>query len=107
MKGLSYNLFFKAISNETRLNIINLLRKNSYDVSEISKKLNFEQSRISHNLKCLEKCGFVISKQKKKNRIYSLNGYIKPILKAIDKHLIKYNNELERCGIIKGGRVCG
>lgn len=103
MKNQSYELFLKALSNQTRLSIINLLRNSSYNVSEISKKLNFEQSRISHNLKCLERCGFVISRQNKKTKIYSLNGYIKPILNAIDKHLIKYNQELERCGIMKGG----
>jgi predicted transcriptional regulator len=106
MKELSYNLFFKAISNNTRFEIIKLLRIKPYNVSQISKKLNFEQSRVSHSLKCLEKCGFVIPKQNKKERVYSLNEYIKPILSAIDKHLTKYNAELEKCGIVKGGECC-
>lgn len=107
MKNLSYNLFFKAISNITRFEIIKLLRNKPYNVSQISQKLRFEQSRVSHNLKCLEKCGFVVSRKNKKTRVYSLNGYIKPILGAIDKHLIKYNDGLKRCGIIKGGDKCG
>ena len=98
MKELSYNLFFKAISNNTRFEIINLLRTKPHNVSQISQKLKFEQSRVSHNLKRLECYGFVISICKGKQRIYSLDKkYILPIINNIDKYIYKYNKRLKEC----------
>ena len=102
MKEKTYNLFFKAFSNNTRFEIIKLLKKKSMSVSEIVNKTSFEQSRISHNLKCLENCGFVNAKQNGKQRIYELDKkHIIPILKEIDKHLKSYNKRLVSCGAIK------
>ena len=66
-------LFFKAFSNETRLKIIDLLKEGALTVTEICEKTGFEQSRVSHNLKCLENCGFVIAEQNGKWRKYSLD----------------------------------
>lgn len=102
MKENSYKLFFKAFSNNTRFEIIKLLRKKPISVSEIISKTGFEQSRISHNLKCLENCGFVNSKVKGNQRIYELDKkHIIPILKEIDRHLKSYDKRLVNCGIIK------
>lgn len=101
MKDLSYKLFSKAFSNKTRFEIINLLKKGPKNVTEICKELGFEQSRVSHNIRCLENCGFVSSERKKKNILYSLNGEIVPILKSIDKHIAKYQDQLVQCGILK------
>ena len=107
MIELSYRLFFKAFSNKTRFEIIKLLRKKSGNVTGICKELGFEQSRVSHNLKCLEACGFVSSKWDGKNKIYSLDKeHILPILKNIDKHIERYNKRLECCGVLKN-KSCG
>ena len=93
-----HRLFFKAFSNQTRLGIINLLKNKPLTVSEICKKLKLEQSRISHNLKCLEYCGFVHSKQKGKWKRYSLDKEtILPIIKLFDKHVKKYKRRLQQC----------
>lgn len=98
----SYKLFFKAFSNNTRFEIIKLLRKKSMGVSEMIAKTGFEQSRISHNLKCLETCGFVNSNVKGNQRIYEIDRkHIMPILKEIDKHLKSYGKRLVNCGIMK------
>lgn len=98
----SYKLFFKAFSNKTRFEIIKLLRKGPKNVSEICKELNFEQSRVSHNLKCLVDCGFVIAKWNGKNKVYSLDTkHIVPILNNIDEHIRHYNKRLKTCGVIK------
>lgn len=102
MIELSYKLFFKAFSNETRFEIIKLLRKGPKYVSDICKELGFEQSRVSHNLKCLVDCGFVNAQRNGKNIVYSLDKkHIKPLLKNIDNHIKHYNKRLETCGIIK------
>ncbi len=107
MKELSYKLFFKAFSNKTRFEIIRLLRKGQKSVTEICKELKFEQSRVSHNLRCLEACGFVSSKWHGKKKIYSLDKkHIMPILSNMEKHIERYKKRLECCGILKS-KSCG
>lgn len=107
MKELSYRLFFKAFSNRTRFEIIKLLRNKPRSVTEICKELSFEQSRVSHNLKCLEACGFVSFIWNGKNKIYFLNKkHIIPILNNIDKHIERYSRRLESCGVLKN-KLCG
>ena len=102
MKELSYRLFFKAFSNKTRFEIIKLLRRKQKSVTGICKELKFEQSRVSHNLKCLEACGFVSFRWNGKNKIYSLDKkHIIPILNNVDKHIKVYSKRLEHCGILK------
>ena len=107
MKESSYRLFLKAFSNKTRFEIIKLLRRSSKNVTEICKELKFEQSRVSHNLKCLEACGFVNSKWVGKNKIYSLDKkHIIPILDNINKHIERYSKRLKTCGVLKN-KSCG
>src|SRR3989344_3473604 len=97
-----HRLFFKAFSNQTRLEIIQLLRKESSTVTEIYEKTGFEQSRVSHNLRCLVHCGFVKVTQNGNFREYSLDEEtIIPIVDLFDKHIQKYKERLENCGVIK------
>lgn len=107
MKELPYKLFFKAFSNKTRFEIIRLLRKGPRSVTDICKELKFEQSRVSHNLKCLENCGFVNTKWNRKNKIYELDKkHISPLLKEINMHIEIYKKRLESCGVLKN-KSCG
>jgi len=107
MKEASYKLFFKAFSNSTRFRIIQLLRKGPKNVSQICEDLKFEQSRVSHNLKCLLATGFVRCEWDGKNKIYSLDSkYIIPILNNMEKHIDKYNERLEKCGVLHGNKDC-
>ena len=96
-----HKLFFKASSNETRLKIIQLLKNRSLSVGEISQELDFEQSRVSHNLRCLEDCGFVNVEVKGNYRIYSLDKEtILPILELFDAHIKKYEKKLFCCAVL-------
>ena len=98
----SYRLFLKALSNKTRFEIIKLLRKGPKHVSDLCNELGFEQSRVSHNLKCLVDCGFVNTEWMGKNKVYCLDKeYIIPILNNIDFHIKHYNKRLKTCGVIK------
>lgn len=91
MIDLTYMGFFKALCNDTRLGIVLSLKDKPKNVSQLTSELGMEQSRISHNLQCLEKNGFVTVEQDGKQRIYSLNkDTIEPILKAVKKHTEKY-----------------
>lgn len=84
-------LFFSTLSNPTRLAILELLRKNPRNVTEIADVLNQEQSMISHNLRPLERCRFVFSERRKKERLYSLNKEtMEPLFKIFAHHARKY-----------------
>ncbi len=97
-----YSLFFKALANAARMRIINVLRDGPKSVTDICRELEFEQTMVSHHLKCLSFCGFVNSDKHGKNRIYSLNEEtVIPLLKIVDKHLCKYAANLFECEALK------
>jgi len=91
MKCNTYHIFFKNLANPIKTRIISALKEKPSSVTELSKKLKIEQSKLSHSLSSLRFCSLVIVKQKGKERIYSLNKQtILPILKIIDKHKCEY-----------------
>ena len=95
----AYKLFFGTLTSNDRLMIINSLRKQSKTVGELQKELKLEQTRVSHNLKRLKKCGFVDVKIDGKYRIYKLKERtIKPLMNLIDNHMKNY------CLKITGGK---
>jgi DNA-binding transcriptional ArsR family regulator len=87
MKNNTYHLFFTNLSNKLRIEIIESLKEKEKNVTQLTKDLKVEQSKISHALSNLKSCKIVESKKKGKERIYYLNKKtIIPILKLIDKH---------------------
>ncbi len=87
MKCNTYHYFFRNLANPIKTEIITALKERESSVTELSKKLKIEQSKLSHALSSLRSCNLVLVKQKGKKRIYSLNKKtIIPILKIIDKH---------------------
>lgn len=102
MKEISYKMFFKAFSNRTRFALIRALRKKPKSVTQLVRETGFEQSRISHNLKCLIDCGFVENNRRGKSVIYSLNKEtVVPLLNLVERHIGKYSRHLAKCGVIK------
>jgi DNA-binding transcriptional ArsR family regulator len=98
-------VFFKVLANPTRLAILEALRERPRSVSEIALKLKQEQSMISHNLEPLEKCRFVFSERKEKQRVYSLNKETaEPLFKLFDYHAQKYCPTRGKCLTEKGLR---
>lgn len=90
-----YKLFFHTLANNTRLEIIQVLKSGSKTVGELTKALPYDQSTISHSLKLLETCQFVTVKPDGQHRVYSLNKEtIGPLLKLIDKHVSKFCKKL-------------
>lgn len=88
MNKKSCDSFFANFANCSRLNILLLLLNGPLDVNAISKKTNMEQSAVSHNLRKMEACHILESKQKGKQRFYSLNKKtVVPILKIYAKHV--------------------
>jgi ubiquinone/menaquinone biosynthesis C-methylase UbiE/DNA-binding transcriptional ArsR family regulator len=52
--------YFKALSDETRLRLLNLLVHHELSVNEITDALNMGQSRISRHLKILTDCNLLV-----------------------------------------------
>lgn len=103
-QGLSETcyMFFSTLSNPTRLAILELLRNGPRNVTEITDALKQEQSMISHNLKSLEKCGFVFSERRKRERLYSLNKEtLEPLFKIFTQHAKKYCDTKGKCLTVK------
>jgi DNA-binding transcriptional ArsR family regulator len=104
-RGLSETcyVFFKVLANPTRLAILEALRDKPRSVTEIAESLKQEQSMISHNLEPLEKCRFVFSERKEKQRIYSLNKEtVEPLFGLFAHHSQKYCPTGGKCLTEKG-----
>ena len=97
-----YREFFRALANQTRFAIVQLLRDKPHYVGQIVDELGIEQSRVSHNLGCLLNCGFVQWEWRGKNKVYRLHPDLQPILNAIDKHLVRYAPALASCQVLEG-----
>ncbi len=86
-----HQFFFETLGNQARWDIIHLLQKNPHRVTDIAKKLELEQSLVSHHLKRLETCGFVKAETNGTERIYHLNKeIIGPLLRLVDGHVNKF-----------------
>jgi len=96
----TYHLFFMNLANPLKIEIISCIKEKAKSVTEISKQLKVEQSKVSHSLSSLRSCNIVEVKQKGKQRIYSLNKKtIVPMLKLIDKHATTFcGGKCARCG---------
>jgi DNA-binding transcriptional ArsR family regulator len=97
-----YREFFRALSNQTRFAIVQLLRNKPHYVGQIVDELGIEQSRVSHNLACLLNCGFVEWEWQGKNKVYRLNPDLLPILNGIEKHLARFAPALDSCQVLEG-----
>ena len=97
MKCNAYHIFFGSLANPLKIKIITTLRDKPSSVNDLTKFLKEEQSKISHALASLKYCSIVNSKEKGKQRIYSLNKKtILPILKIIDKHKMNFCEGCEK-----------
>lgn len=84
----AYRIFFGTLVSESRLKIINLLRKGKKNVSEIMDELKMDQTAVSHDLRRLKDCGFVLATRDGKFVYYNLNEIsIKPLMEIIEKHM--------------------
>ena len=65
--------FFSTLANPTRLAILETLTQGPLNVTNIATNLKQEQSMISHNLKLLERCHFVVSDKRGKEKYFQNN----------------------------------
>ena len=64
---------FKAMSDENRLRIIDLLKEKERTASDLLDLMDFGQSTLSHHMKILMNAGVVSAKRQGKWVIYSID----------------------------------
>lgn len=64
---------FKALSSQTRIKILFLLKQQTLTVTEISKQLEISQSAISHQLRELKLARLVKGEQQGRKMLYQLD----------------------------------
>ena len=80
--------FYKALSDSTRLKIINALNICEMCVCDISVLLNMTKSAISHQLKNLKKLNLIKSRRQGKEVFYSLaDKHIRIVFEITREHL--------------------
>ncbi len=82
----------KALSDETRLRILNLLFERECCVCEVMQALNISQTRASRNLNLLYDAGFLHLRKEGLWSLYSIDeagmpGYFVNLLEAIKKSI--------------------
>ena len=63
-------LMFHALSDQTRLGILELLRKRECNVTEIVEQFSISQPSISHHLDILKRAGLVTSEKRGREVYY-------------------------------------
>lgn len=79
-----YALIFKALSDETRLKILNMLSGNELCACNILEEVNITQPTLSYHMKILIECGLVDGKRDgswmkytlKNNRVLELKDFL-------------------------------
>lgn len=77
----------KAMSDENRLRILELLREKDYNASELLEEMDFGQSTLSHHMKILLNAGAVVARKNGKWTYYSLN---KEIFTTVSQWIAEY-----------------
>jgi ArsR family transcriptional regulator len=107
---------FKALSEGTRLRILNILTERECCVCEVMQALDISQSRASRNLGILEDAGLVTSRREGLWVIYSINAqkkgdHVAPLIEflrhSLEDELIRQDKERLRQAKRVGPRVIG
>ena len=67
------NILFKALNDQTRRDILELLKEKDMTAGEIADRFNISKPSISHHLDLLRQAGLVVSVKEGQFISYSLN----------------------------------
>lgn len=86
--------FYKALSDSTRIKIVNLLENNELCVCDIAVILNMTKSAVSHQLKNLKEINLIKSRKQGKEVWYSLaDNHVKEVFDISLEHIMEKNND--------------
>jgi len=83
------NSLFKALNDQTRREILEMLRENDMTAGEIADKFDMTKPSISHHLSLLKQANLVIDIRKGQFIYYSLNT---TVMDDIIKWFLKFNS---------------
>jgi|SRR5690554_1062530 len=87
------NYIFKALNDETRRQILELLREKDMSAGDIAEKFNISKPSISHHLELLKKADLITQEKKGQFIIYSINT---SVLDEILVWLIKFQPKVNQ-----------
>ncbi len=73
MESHNIALCFETLANELRVKILDSLKENPMNVTELTEALNVERTRVSHSLQMLRDCKLVHVTKQGKEHIYTIN----------------------------------
>lgn len=73
---MSLNLVFKALNDQTRRDILELLRKKEMTAGEIAEQFSISAPSISHHLEILKRAQLIGAEKQGQFIIYSLNSTV-------------------------------
>ncbi|MTI46639.1 ArsR/SmtB family transcription factor [Sporosalibacterium faouarense] len=80
MSGINENNIdieiIKALADETRLDILRLLKNQEMNVNEIAAHCTVSRPTISHHLQIMKRARILVSRKEGKEIFYSVNGYV-------------------------------
>ena len=80
--------FFKVLGDTTRVKILFELSKESLWVSELAKRVNMNQSAVSHQLRILKQARLVRARRRGREIYYSLDDeHVEELFKKAMEHL--------------------
>jgi len=86
--------FYKALSDSTRIRIINALDCSEMCVCDIAVLLNMTKSAVSHQLKYLKDMDIIKSRKEGKIVFYSLvDDHVKQVFEISLDHIMEKDNE--------------
>lgn len=86
--------FYRALSDSTRIKIIDLLEKNELCVCDISALLNMTKSAVSHQLKNLKEMNLIKCRRSGKQVWYSLaDRHVKEVFDISMEHVMEEIDE--------------
>ena len=84
---MTLNKTLQALSDPTRRQVLEMLKKRDMNVGEIAKSFSITLPSLSHHLSILKQTNLVTSQRKGQEMIYSLNL---SVFEGVAKTLIKF-----------------
>ena len=88
--------FYKALSDSTRIKILDVLYEGEFCVCDISVLINMTKSATSHQLKYLREMNLIKSRRQGKEVYYSLaDRHVKEVFEISREHIMERDYEEE------------
>lgn len=98
------NYIFKAISEQTRRDILDMLKERDMNAGEIADEFNMTKPSISHHLDILKRADLISSRKDGQYVIYSLNT---SVLEDLFQWVYKLKTKIDEKSIAKRGSILG